>query len=135
MKNIVVVDDDLDLLVTIKMVLDEFGKDYKVKTFDCGLKLLDYLKKNSQNKYVRQFFNREYTFWAVLKTVIPEMDGWKLVQKIKRSPTYCDIPIIFLTSVTDDTSIITAQEIADGFIEKPFTTDELINTIEKLIRK
>ena len=122
MKNIVVVDDDLDLLVTIKMVLDEFGKDYNVKTFDSGLKLLNYLKKDTPDLIISDI-------------MMPEMDGWELVQKIKRSPTYCDIPIIFLTSVTDDTSIITAQEIADGFIEKPFTTDELINTIEKLIRK
>ena len=122
MKNIVVVDDDLDLLVTIKMVLDEFGKDYKVKTFDSGLKLLDYLQKNIPDLIISDI-------------MMPEMDGWKLVQKIKKSSIYCDIPIIFLTSVTDDTSIITAQEIADGFIEKPFTTDDLINAIEKLIRK
>ena len=43
MKKIFVVDDEYDLLFTIKKVIEYYNKDYKVETIDNGKKLLELL--------------------------------------------------------------------------------------------
>ncbi len=110
MKKIVVVDDDHDLLYTIKSLLEYPGKNYDVKTFDRGIKCLEHLKKETPDIILTDI-------------MMPEMNGWELIHKIKQSPILKGLPIIIISSVGDDTSKVTAQEVADDFIEKPFTRE------------
>ena len=122
MKKIVVVDDDHDLLYTIKSLLEYSGKNYDVKTFDRGIKCLEHLKKETPDIILTDI-------------MMPEMNGWELIHKIKQSPILKGLPIIIISSVGDDTSKVTAQEVADDFIEKPFTPEILLHTIENIFNK
>jgi CheY-like chemotaxis protein len=122
MKNIVVVDDDHDLLFTIKSLIEYSGKNYDLKTFNSGIKCLEHL-------------NHETPDIIFIDIMMPEMNGWELIHKIRQLKKLRDIPIIFISSVADDTSKRTAYEIADDFIEKPFTQEIFLDKIEKMFNK
>ena len=63
------------------------------------------------------------------------MNGWEIFKKLKSKPEWKNIPVIFISSVSDDTSKITANTIADDFIEKPFDTELLKRKIQYFIKK
>ena len=113
MKRIYVVDDEHDLLFTIKKVIEYYNKNYKVTTIENGKKLFELLEKNIPDL-------------ILLDIMMPEMNGWEIFKKLKSKQNWKNIPVIFISSVSDDTSKITANTIADDFIEKPFDT-ELLN--------
>ena len=122
MKRIYVVDDEHDLLFTIKKVIEYYNKNYKVITIENGKKLFELLEKNIPDL-------------ILLDIMIPEMNGWEIFKKLKSKPDWKNIPVIFISSVADDTSKITANSIADDFIEKPFETELLKRKIQYFIKK
>ena len=120
MKKIYVIDDETDLLLSIKLVIEFYKKDYKVIMIETGKKLFELLKKEKPDL-------------IILDIMIPDMNGWEIFNKLKTNPFYDKIPIIFISAVFDDTSKITANELGDDFIEKPFDAKMLLNKIEKII--
>lgn len=53
--------------------------------------------------------------------------------KIRR---YSDLPVIFLTAVDDEDSVVNGLELgADDYITKPFSTRELIARIKRVANK
>lgn len=61
---------------------------------------------------------------AVLDIMLPDGNGFDLFKKIRR---YSDLPVIFLTAVDDEDSVVNGLELgADDYITKPFSTRELI---------
>ena len=121
MKKIYAVDDEWDLLFTIKKVIEYSNDDYKVTTIDSGKKLFQQLKKETPDL-------------ILLDIMMPEINGWGIHKKIKSTPEWSRIPIIFISSVVDDTSKRTAREIGDDYLEKPFTFDDLNQKIKKVIK-
>jgi signal transduction histidine kinase len=61
---------------------------------------------------------------------MPEMNGYETAQKLKSVDEYYDIPIIFLTAMTDDQSEIRGLKTgAVDYIRKPFITPLLLKRI------
>ena len=70
---------------------------------------------------------------AVLDIMLPDGNGFDLFKKIRR---YSDLPVIFLTAVDDEDSVVNGLELgADDYITKPFSTRELIARIERVANK
>lgn len=70
---------------------------------------------------------------AVLDIMLPDGNGFDLFKKIRR---YSDLPVIFLTAVDDDDSVVNGLELgADDYITKPFSTRELIARIKRVANK
>lgn len=70
---------------------------------------------------------------AVLDIMLPDGNGFDLFKKIRR---YSDLPVIFLTAVDDEDSVINGLELgADDYITKPFSTRELIARIKRVANK
>jgi DNA-binding response OmpR family regulator len=122
MKKIFAVDDEKDLLFTIKQVLEYYCKDYKVKTINNGKKLLKLLEKETPDL-------------ILLDIMMPDINGWEIFKKLKSKQEWKKIPVIFISSVADDTSKITANSIGDDFIEKPFGAELLKRKIEYFLNK
>ena len=58
---------------------------------------------------------------------MPEMDGFEACRRIKHTPAYQHIPLIFLTSKTDATDIVRGFELgAVDYVPKPFNAYELL---------
>ena len=70
---------------------------------------------------------------AVLDIRLPDGNGFDLFKKIRR---YSDLPVIFLTAVDDEDSVVNGLELgADDYITKPFSTRELIARIKRVANK
>ncbi|MFL9482171.1 response regulator [Chitinophagaceae bacterium LWZ2-11] len=67
----------------------------------------------------------------VCDIMMPKMDGYKVLENIRKTSLTQNIPFIFLTAKADKNDIRQGMELgADDFISKPFTTKELTNAIE-----
>lgn len=70
---------------------------------------------------------------AVLDITLPDGNGFDLFGKIRK---YSDLPVIFLTAVDDEDSVVNGLELgADDYITKPFSTRELIARIKRVANK
>ena len=70
---------------------------------------------------------------AVLDITLPDGNGFDLYKKIRR---FSDLPVIFLTAVDDEDSIVNGLELgADDYITKPFSTRELLARIKRVTNK
>ncbi len=66
----------------------------------------------------------------LLDIMMPGIDGFEVCKRLKANPRSADIPIIFITSKTDDDSIERAYE-AGGvdYITKPFRAREVLSRV------
>ena len=70
----------------------------------------------------------------VSDVVMPEMDGFTLVRKLKGNNNTSHIPVILLTSKTEHTDRIQGLDKgADAYLTKPFVVEELSTLIASLI--
>jgi putative two-component system response regulator len=69
----------------------------------------------------------------LLDILMPEMNGYETIKKLKADPRFSDIPVIFITAMSDE---IDRQEGfslgAVDYIAKPFSMPLLLERIEKL---
>ena len=72
----------------------------------------------------------------ILDIIMPEMDGFEVCRRLKRTPELKDIPVVFLTALkTNKKSRIKALELgAEGFLGKPIDEPELIAQIRAMIK-
>ena len=67
--------------------------------------------------------------------VMPGMNGLQIVKRIKNNPNTTHIPVIILTSNTGMSDRIEGLELgADAYIVKPFDMDELLTTIDNILK-
>jgi len=69
---------------------------------------------------------RETPELVVLDAIMPGMDGFEVCRRLQANPGTRDIPIIFMTSLSDTTSRVRGLELgAVDYITKPFARTEL----------
>ena len=62
---------------------------------------------------------------------MPEMDGLEAITRLKANDLYADIPVIFLTAITEPTTEARGIELgAVDFIVKPFSEPVLLNRVK-----
>jgi two-component system sensor histidine kinase/response regulator len=67
----------------------------------------------------------------LLDIMMPEMNGYEVCEKLKKSPKTADIPVIFLTAKADMDSIIKGFDIGgQDYITKPFNAKELLVRVQ-----
>lgn len=70
----------------------------------------------------------------VSDVMMPAMDGFTLLNKLKIHPVYYRIPVIILTALADDKNKMRALNIGvDDYLTKPFLANELIARASNLI--
>ncbi|HMG07526.1 MAG TPA: response regulator, partial [Mucilaginibacter sp.] len=68
--------------------------------------------------------------------MMPELDGFDVLQLLSRSPETAIIPFVFLTAKTEQMDFRKGMEMgADDYIIKPFNQKELLNAIEGRLKK
>jgi len=117
--KILVIDDEPVVLNSCRKVLEEGGFDvYLVPSADEALKAM----------------KKEVSDLLLVDVKMPKHDGIYLMQKVKEK--WPDVPIIVMSGYpTPDTITDGAKMGADAFIAKPFTPDELLETIRQVIQK
>lgn len=116
MKTILIVDDKRIQLKTLRRGLRTRG--YRVFEAISGKQALDHLEKDETIDLV-------LTDYAM-----PEMNGIELLKKIRE--TNKTIPVIIMTAYGDKDLVIEAMHYrCNGFIDKPFDMDELLEEIQQ----
>jgi putative two-component system response regulator len=105
MKTIFIVDDDL---TTLAVTEDALGDLYSVITLPSAEKLFHFLKKLIPDL-------------ILLDVMMPVMDGFAAIKKLKSHSAYADIPVIFLTGSDDVAVEADCFKLgAVDFIKKPY---------------
>lgn len=118
-KNILIVEDDVDLLNLIDFNLTKEG--YRTAA---ALDGLDAVKKAEEYR----------PDLIVLDLMLPALDGWNVCKLLRQKKS--NVPIVMLTAKAMPEDRMTGFEIrADDYITKPFNMAELILRIERLLKK
>ncbi len=72
---------------------------------------------------------------VLLDIMMPRMDGWEVLTRLKENPDTAEIPVIVFTAreYVDGSELARARGAA-GFIAKPFEFDELLRIIANCAR-
>jgi CheY-like chemotaxis protein len=71
---------------------------------------------------------------ALIDIAMPEMDGLELLRRLRSDKRFTALPVIMLTASGQDEDRATALNIgADGFLTKPTSSRELLETIQRFI--
>ena len=122
-KKVMVVDDDVGVIYTIKNGLEGTDKDYEITPVTSGEECIDLLK------------NDQIPDLILLDIMMPEMSGWECYKLIKDNEAWKNIPVVFLTARTDRIAKDAGGFLGDDYIEKPFKVPELKERIEKILNK
>jgi two-component system OmpR family response regulator len=118
MSKILVVEDDPNLLETIKYNLLKEG--YEVVVTADGAEALNAARQQKPDL-------------IILDIMLPKIDGYEVCRILRKE---MNIPIIMLTARTDETDRIIGLDIgADDFMTKPFSIRELLARIRALLRR
>jgi DNA-binding response OmpR family regulator len=73
---------------------------------------------------------------VLLDLMMPDMDGWEVYQQMKAEESTRDIPVIVVTAKAQNIDKVLGLHIAkvDDYIAKPFSPQELIDSVEKVLR-
>jgi diguanylate cyclase (GGDEF)-like protein len=73
---------------------------------------------------------------VILDVKMPGMDGFEVLERLRRTPAYWDIPIILLTSMGSEADIVRGFQLgADDYVLKPFSPIELSARVWRLLRR
>ncbi len=117
-KTILIIDDDEKLCDLLTDYLGGFGFNIITATHpETGLKMV----KEKQPDAI------------ILDVMMPDMDGFEAVKKIRQDYT---IPIIMLTARGEVTDRVVGLELgADDYLPKPFEPRELVARIQSILRR
>ena len=118
MDRIALVDDDRNILTSVKMTLE--GEGFEIDTYSDGQSALE-------------AFYRKQPDIVVLDIKMPRMDGMDLLQKMRPK---ISSPVICLTSKDDEIDEVLGLRMgADDYIKKPFSQRLLVARIRALLRR
>ena len=85
-------------------------------------------------KEALQMAEKEIPGLILLDVMMPDMNGFEVVEKLKALPATCKIPIVMVTALDDRESRLYAlQAGADEFISKPVDRTELSLRIKNIL--
>jgi len=117
---LLIVEDDLDILKLLETTLKFNG--YRVVTARNGREALDVIQQ-------------EYPTIVIADIMMPKLDGFGFVHRLRINPDTRGIPVVFITAtfVSREDREFALNIGATRFIQKPLDLDEFLITIEKLL--
>jgi len=120
-KRLMLVDDDPNLILLVRDYLEFRG--YDVVTAENGVIALEIL-------------DDELPDLMICDIMMPEMDGYSLVKKVREDPRTVGIPVLFLSAKGQSQDKVKGLNTgADVYIVKPFEPEELVAQVESSLRQ
>lgn len=70
----------------------------------------------------------------ILDVMLPRLNGFEVLKRVKADPALCALPVIVLTAKGQVQDRRMAEEIGvDGFMTKPFSNREVVDEVRRLI--
>ena len=120
MKKILIVDDEQDIVESLKFVLEASNYTcYCAYNGEDGLKLAKEIMPDL----------------IILDVMMPKINGYKISRLLKYDAKYKNIPILMVTARSQEEDKLIGEETgADEYITKPFELDEVVKKVEEYLK-
>ncbi len=125
--KILIIDDNPNFVEATKAILE--NKSYKV------------VAANNKNEGMEKI-NSERPDLILLDIMMEKLDdGFNICYKLKHDPELKKIPVLAISAITEETGFKFSSETdgeyfeADDYVEKPVKADDLLERVEKLLKK
>jgi two-component system response regulator VicR len=119
-KTIVYIEDEPEMIDLVRLILSRKG--YQVVGATGGREGLDVVRQHVPDL-------------VLLDLMMPDIDGWDVYQQIRADETTKHIPVIVVTAKAQNIDKVLGLHIAkvNDYISKPFSPQELVNSIEQVM--
>ena len=120
LKCIICVEDEPEMIDLIRLILGRRG--FEVKGAAGGVEGLNLIRQEPPDL-------------VLLDLMMPDMDGWEVYQQLKADEKTKNIPVIVVTAKAQSIDRVLGLHIAkvDDYITKPFSPQDLMNSVEKVL--
>ncbi len=119
-KKILAVDDERHIVRLVQVNLERAG--YEVVTAFDGKDALEKVKSENPDL-------------VVLDVMMPYMDGFEVLQHLRKDPNTRELPVIMLTAKAQDADVFRGwQSGVDCYLTKPFNPMELIVFVKRIFK-
>ncbi len=120
-KVVLLVEDEPDIAEVLRMTLEKEG--FRMDWCASGEQALERVRQGGVDI-------------VLLDILLPGVDGHEVCRRIRKDVATADIPVIMLTSLTDETDLVVGLDMgADDYISKPFSNKELLARIRAALRR
>jgi DNA-binding response OmpR family regulator len=121
-RRVVYIEDEQEMIDLVRLILSR--RHFEVVGASGGREGVDIVRKELPDA-------------ILLDLMMPDMDGWEVYQQLKGDDATSNIPVIVVTAKAQNIDKVLGLHIAkvDDYISKPFSPDELINSLEKVFQK
>ena len=119
MKKILIVDDEQDIVESLKFVLENYDYTcYCAYNGEDGLKLAREISPDL----------------IILDVMMPKINGYKISRLLKYDNKYKDIPILMITARSQEEDKVIGEETgANEYITKPFNVDFVVEKVKSYL--
>ena len=115
--TILAVDDVALNLLLVKKILQRYN--FRIRTADSGVKALEEVAAEKPDL-------------ILLDILMPGIDGFEVLSRLKADWNTKDIPVIILSALNSNKDIVRAYEMgAKDYITKPIIMEKLINSVAR----
>jgi CheY-like chemotaxis protein len=119
--HILVVDDSDEVRLLAARILEREG--YQVTAADSGVSALKLLETTVPDLVVSDI-------------MMPEVDGYRLLERLRDDARLAAVPVIFLSALGDATSLERGNRLGvDHYLVKPFTAKQLLAVVSGTLRR
>lgn len=119
-KKILAVDDERHIVRLVQVNLERAG--YQVVTAFDGREALEKVEAERPDL-------------VVLDVMMPYMDGFEVLQTLRKNQSTRDLPVIMLTAKAQDADVFRGwQSGVDCYLTKPFNPMELISFVKRIFK-
>lgn len=118
--QLLLVDDEPGVRISVKEYLQEVGG------FD--------VQVASNANEALQMLDKQTPDLVISDIMMPQLDGYEFLKKLRDDPRFKNLPVIFLTARGMTTDRIKGYQAGvDAYLSKPFEPDELVAMVENLL--
>jgi len=123
-RRVLIVEDDLHLLSTVKDILEM--ENYIVRTATNGIEALKILQSSLDTP----------PDVIISDIMMPKMNGFEFLRHVRKEDRWVQVPFIFLTARTEREDLYKGQMLgADIYLTKPFEATSLLISVEAALRR
>ncbi len=119
-RRVVYIEDEQEMIDLVRLILNRRG--YEIIGANGGREGLDSVRQVLPDL-------------VLLDLMMPDMDGWDVYQQMKADEATANIPVIVVTAKAQSIDKVLGLHIAkvDDYISKPFSPQELVDSVEKVL--
>ncbi len=120
-RHVLLIEDEPNIIEAIRFILSRDG--WRVDTHSDGATAIEAIRARSPDL-------------IVLDVMLPNRSGYDILNDLRRTPEYRDLPVLMLTARGQKKDRELAEKLgASKFMTKPFSNQEVLETVRKLVKQ